>query len=244
MNDRLKRAPFTALWWWLPVLLSAAFAATAGDSQRYAQAGASPGGTGKIYLGREIAQIMSFHGAAWLERPERMAQEQSDRILAEFALTPGMTIADIGAGSGYYTWRAAERVGPTGTVYAVDVQPEMLKLLEAQMSRRRISNVKSVPGTATDPRLPADSLDVAFMVDVYHEFEFPYEMLAALVRSLKPGGRLVFVEYRANDPNVQIKPLHTMSEAQVKKEASAQALEWVKSVTTLPLQNVIVFRKK
>ena len=226
------------------VLWCAAFPALASDTDRYTRVRGSPDGIGKTYFGREIAHAMTYHGAAWLERPERAAQEQTDRIVAALELTPGMTVADIGAGSGYYTWRAAERVGPTGTVYAVDVQPEMLKLLEAQMSRRRISNVKSVPGTATDPRLPADSLDVAFMVDVYHEFEFPYEMLGALVRSLKPGGRLVFVEYRANDPNVQIKPLHTMSEAQVKKEASAHSLEWVKSVTTLPLQNVIVFRKK
>jgi len=227
------------------ILLSgAALPASSADAGHYARIRGTPDGIGKAYFGREIAHVMTYHGASWLERPERPAQEQTDRIVAALELLPGMAVADIGAGSGYYTWRVAERVGLTGTVYAVDVQPEMLKLLDAQMARRRISNVKSVLGTATDPRLPDGSLDVAFMVDVYHEFEFPYEMLAAIVRSLKPGGRLVFVEYRSNDPNVQIKPLHTMSEAQVKKEAAAHPLEWVKSVTTLPLQNVIVFRRK
>jgi ubiquinone/menaquinone biosynthesis C-methylase UbiE len=197
-----------------------------------------------VYLGREIAQVMSFRGAPWLERPERMEEERPDRVLAALDLKRGMTVADIGAGSGYYSWRMAERVGADGTVYAVDIQPEMVKLLREQMTRRGAANVKAILGTTTDPRLAADTLDLALMVDVYHELEYPYEMLAAITRALKPGGRLVFVEFKANDPNVPIKPLHTMTEAQVRKEAAVHPLEWQSTVSNLPWQNVIVFRKR
>ena len=218
--------------------------AQAENGERYARVRASPDGIGKSYLGREIAQVMSYHGAPWLERPERMAEERPDLVLDALELKPGMTVADIGAGSGYYSWRMAGRVGASGIVYAVDVQSEMLRLLEAQMSQRRVSNVKTVLGTTTDPRLAHATLDLALMVDVYHEFEFPYEMLAAIALALKPGGRLVFVEYRAGDPKVPIKPLHTMTEAQVRKEAAAHPLEWVKTVSNLPWQHVIVFRRK
>lgn len=218
--------------------------ALAENAERYARVRASPDGIGKVYLGREIAQVMSYHGAPWLERPERMAEERPDLVLAALELNSGMTVADIGAGSGYYSWRMAERVGAPGTVYAVDVQPEMVRLLEAQMSQRRVSNVKTVLGTTTDPRLAPATLDLALLVDVYHEFEYPYEMLASIARALKPGGRLVIVEYRAGDPKVPIKPLHTMSEAQVRKEAAAHPFEWVKTVSNLPWQHAIVFRRK
>jgi ubiquinone/menaquinone biosynthesis C-methylase UbiE len=155
-----------------------------------------------------------------------------------------MTVADIGAGTGYYAWRIAQRIGAAGTVYAVDVQPEMIKALEQQMSRRSIANVKAVPGTPADPKLPRNSLDLALMVDVYHEFEQPYEMLAAIVGALKPGGRVAFVEFRGNDPKVPIKPLHTMTEEQVRREAGAHALEWIRTTRDLPWQHVIVFRKQ
>ena len=213
-------------------------------SPRYAAVRASPDGIGKVYLGREIAQVMSFHGARWLERPERMEEERPDRVLAALDLKPGMTVADVGAGSGYYSWRIAERVGAGGTVYAVDIQPEMVRLLEQQMTQRGAANVKAVLGTATDPRLPAGTLDLALMVDVYHELEYPYEMLASITRALKPGGRLVFVEFKGNDPTVPIKPLHTMTEAQVRKEAAVHPLVWQKTLSDLPWQHVIVFRKR
>jgi len=211
---------------------------------RYAAVRPSPDGIGKVYLGREIAQVMSFHGAQWLERPERMEEERPDRVLAALELKPGMMVADVGAGSGYYSWRIAERVGAGGTVYAVDIQPEMVRLLEQQMTQRGAANVKAILGTATDPRLPAGTLDLALMVDVYHELEYPYEMLASITRALKPAGRLVFIEFKGNDPTVPIKPLHTMTEAQVRKEAAVHPLVWQKTLSDLPWQHVIVFRKR
>jgi precorrin-6B methylase 2 len=221
-------------------------AARAGDApvSRYATVPASLDGIGKVYLGREIAQVMSFHGAEWLERPERMKEERPDLVLAALEIQPGMTVADLGAGTGYYSWRMSQRVGASGTVYAVDIQPEMLKILEQQMSRRGAANVRVTLGTTTDPGLPPGALDLVFMADVYHEFEYPYEMLAAVVRALKPGGRIVFVEFRANDPAVPIKPLHTMTEEQVRREAAVHPLEWVKTASSLPWQHVITFRKR
>ena len=195
-------------------------------------------------MGREIAKVMSYSGAYWLERPERKEEEKTEHVLDELGLKPGMIVADVGAGSGYYSSRMAERVGPGGTVYAVDVQPEMIDILRLQMSQRRVSNVKPILCTETDPRLPAGTVDLAIMVDVYHELEYPYEMLAAIVKALKPGGRVVFVEFRGDDPSVPIKALHTMTEAQVRKEAAPHPLEWVKTVRDLPWQHLIVFRKK
>ena len=228
-------------------LLVLAFALSAPAAEpapgRYAAVSASPDGIGKVYAGREIARVMSFHGAEWLERPERAVEERPELLLSVLELKPGMKVADVGAGTGYYSWRMAQRVGAGGTVYAVDIQPEMIKLLEERMSRRGAANVKAVLGTSTDPGLPPAGIDLALMVDVYHELEYPYEMLAAIVRALKPGGRLVFVEFRAGDATVPIKPLHTMSEAQVRKEAAVHALEWVKTARDLPWQNAVVFRK-
>jgi ubiquinone/menaquinone biosynthesis C-methylase UbiE len=224
------------------LLLLALPAALAQD--RYVQVRASADGIGKAYMGREIARVMSYHGAPWLERLERMAEERPDLVLAALELKPGMVVADVGAGSGFYAWRMGKRVGDRGTVYAVDVQPEMVRLLEKQMAERGAANVKALLGTATDPRLPAGQLDLVVMVDVYHELEFPYEMLVAIVRALKPGGRLAFVEYRGNDPTVPIKALHTMTEAQVRKETSGQPLEWVRTAADLPWQQVILFRRR
>jgi predicted methyltransferase len=211
---------------------------------RYATVPASPDGIGKIYMGREIAKVMSYHGAPWLERPERVEEERPEQVLTALDLRPGMKVADVGAGSGYYSWRMAERVGASGAVYAVDIQPEMVNMLEQHMALRKAANVKALLGTPTDPRLPAGALDLVLMVDVYHELEYPYEMLAAIVRALKPGGRVVFVEYKANDPAVPIKALHTMTEAQVRREAALHSLEWLKTESKLPWQHVIVFRRK
>ena len=224
--------------------LALALPASAAESPpRYARITATSEGIGKAYMGREIARVMSFHGAPWLERPERAQEERPDLVLAALDIRPGMVIADIGAGTGYYARRMARRAGSKGLVYAVEVQPGMMALLEKELARHLATSVKAVLGTATDPRLPPESLDLAVMVDVYHELEYPYEMLAAIVRALKPGGRLAFVEFRANDPAVPIKPLHTMTEEQVRREAAVHPLEWVKTVRELPWQHVIVFRK-
>ena len=248
---RLQRSFYSrALTRALPIallLLRALLApAEAADSAHpgYAAVAASRDGIGKLYLGREIAQVMGYPGAQWLERTERPEEERPDLVLAALDLAPGMRVADIGAGTGFYSWRIAQRVGGTGRVYAVDIQPEMLRMLARQLARRGAVNVEPVLGSATDPRLPEGTLDLALMVDVYHEFEYPYEMLAAIVRALKPGGRLVFVEFRGGDASVPIKPLHTMTEAQVRKEAAPHALEWVKTVGGLPWQHAIVFRRK
>jgi len=210
---------------------------------RYAKVAPSPDGIGKSYMGREIAQVMSFHGAQWLERPERAQEERPDLVLAALDIKPGMALADIGAGTGYYARRMARRAGSKGVVYAVEVQPGMMALLEKELARHLATSVRAHLGTPTDPRLPAESLDLAVMVDVYHELEYPYEMLAAIVRALKPGGRVAFVEFRANDAAVPIKPLHTMTEEQVRREAAVHPLEWVKTVRELPWQHVILFRK-
>ena len=230
--------------------LTLALAARAADSQkppessRYEQrTGPNRDGIGKFYLGREIAHVMGHEGADWLERPERETEERTDLLLPALKLKPGDVVADIGCGTGYFSWRMAKLVGDKGLVYGVDIQPEMLDLLAKQMEKRSVKNVKGVLGTITDPKLPANSVDLVIMVDVYHEFDHPHEMMANIVNALKPGGRVVFVEYRAEDPEVPIKRLHKMSESQVRKEAEAHALKWVETSTILPRQHIIIFRK-
>src|SRR6266542_2617144 len=201
-------------------------------------------GIGKFYMGREIALGMGHQAADWLERPEREAEEKPDLLLETLKLKPGNVVADIGAGTGFYSWRMANLVGDKGLVYAVDIQQEMIDLLAQKMAERKITNVKGVLGTITDPKLPARSVDLVLMVDVYHEFDHPFEMMQGICAALKIGGRVVFVEFRAEDPKVPIKEVHKMSEAQVRKEMSAQPLEWVETIATLPWQHVIVFRNK
>lgn len=213
-------------------------------AQGYARVPASADGIGKSYMGREIANVMGWQGARWLERSNRAQEERPDLLLRELSLQPGMWVADVGAGTGYYTWQFARQVGSHGRVYAVDVQPEMIALLNQGMKQRGISNVVSVLGTERDTRLPAETIDLAIMVDVYHELEYPRELLSSIVCALKPGGRVVFVEYRAEDPAVPIKALHKMSEAQVRREATAQGLAWERTSASLPIQHAIVFRKR
>jgi precorrin-6B methylase 2 len=201
-----------------------------------------PNGIGKFYLGREIAHVMGHQGAEWLERPEREEEEKPSLVLKAIQLKPEDVVADIGAGTGYFSWRMAKEV-PKGTVYAVDIQPEMLQLLKRRLANLQVTNVVPVLGTISDPKLPENAVDLV-MVDVYHEFSHPYEMLSAITRSLKKGGRVVFVEYRAEDPNVPIKAVHKMSEAQVKKEAAVHPLKWIETINTLPRQHIIIFEKQ
>ena len=219
-------------------------AAAAPEPGAYQRSAASADGIGKTYMGREIAQVMGWQGAAWLEREEREREERSDLLLAELALKPGMAVADIGAGTGYYARRIAAAVGPSGTVFAVDVQPEMIQLLEALAKSAGLANIRAVLGGVDDVKLAAASVDLAIMVDVYHELEYPQEVLASIVRALKPGGRVVFVEYRAEDARVPIKPLHKMSERQVRREAAVHPLVWERTAGRLPWQHVVIFRKR
>lgn len=200
-------------------------------------------GIGKTYMGREIAQVMGYPGADWLERGSREREERPELLLAALGLAPGMAVADVGAGTGYHAGRIATRIGDNGRVFAVDVQPQMLALLEDSMRRRGVRNVQPVLGTATDTGLPPGAIDLALMVDVYHELSHPREILDSVARALKPGGRLVLVEYRAEDDRVPIKPLHKMSEAGIRREVEASGLVWQQTVTTLPWQHVVIFRR-
>jgi protein-L-isoaspartate O-methyltransferase len=203
-----------------------------------------PDGIGKFFMGREIACVMGHEAADWLERPERSQEERPDLLMSALKIRPGDTVADIGCGSGYYTRRLARMVGPRGSVFAVDIQQEMLDILRTNLTREGITNVKPVLGTLTDANLPPASADLILLVDVYHEFDHPFEMVTALVKALKPAGRIVFVEFRAEDPAVPIKAVHKMSIEQVRKEMSLQPLQWVETINTLPRQHIVVFRKK
>ena len=203
-----------------------------------------PDGIGKFFLGREIAHVMGHQGADWLERPERVEEENPDLLVQALKLRPGEVVADIGAGTGYISWRLAQKVGRTGRVLGVDIQPEMLALLTNKMAQLNLTNVVPVLGTITDPNLPPASVDLVLMVDVYHEFDHPYEMMRGICQALKPAGRVAFVEYRAEDPRVPIKRVHKMTAAQVRKEAALHPLDWVETSEVLPRQHIIVFRKK
>jgi SAM-dependent methyltransferase len=203
-----------------------------------------PDGIGKFYQGREIAHVMGHQAADWLERPEREQEERPDLLLAALHLNPGDAVADIGAGTGFYARRMARLVGDKGLIYAVEIQQEMLDLLTNKMAELNIHNVKPVLGTVTDPGLPPASIDLVLMVDVYHEFDYPHEMVEAMCRALKPTGRIVFVEFRGEDPKVPIKPLHKMTAAQVRKEMAVHPLQWLETSEVLPRQHIIIFRKK
>ncbi len=211
---------------------------------RYLQRAPSADGIGKRYMGREISAVMGWQGAAWLERSAREQEERTDLLLAALALRPGLHVADIGAGTGYLARRIAAAVAPHGKVYAVDVQPQMVRLLETRAAAEGLTNLLPSLGAPADVGLPAGVVDIALMVDVYHELEFPHEVLASILRALKPDGRVVFVEYRAEDPAVPIKALHKMSVAQIRREAEVHALDWERTVDTLPWQHLVVFRKR
>ena len=205
-------------------------------------ANASPDGIGKFYQGREIAQVMGFDGAPWLDRPSREREERPDWLVEELQLRPTMSVADIGAGSGYLERRLAPLL-PQGRIYAVDVQPEMIALLQELARRPEAAMVVPVLGSDRDVRLPDASVDLAVMVDVYHELAYPAEVIRSLLRALRPGGRLVFVEYRAEDPAVAIKPLHKMSVAQIRREMQPFPLVWERTSERLPVQHIVIFRK-
>ena len=208
----------------------------------YEDGAASADGTGRFFMGREIARVMSHRGSAWLERPEREREERPEVVVEALGLQPNDVVADLGAGTGYFTFRIAPRV-PRGRVYAVDIQPEMLTVVERRADAEGVPNVVSVLGTEQDPGLAPASVDVTLLVDSYHEFSHPAEMLAAIHRATRPGGRLVLVEYRAEEPDIPIRPLHTMTEAQARLEVESAGFRFVENVPGLPLQHILVFEK-
>jgi ubiquinone/menaquinone biosynthesis C-methylase UbiE len=205
---------------------------------------ASADGIGKRYMDREISGVMGWQGASWLERDKREREERTDLLLEALALQPGMVVADIGAGTGYLSRRMAPLVMPGGKIIALDLQPEMVNFLHTGVKRSGLSQIEVRLATVDDIKLPKNSIDMAIMVDVYHELAYPYEVMNSIMQTLKPRGRIVFVEYKAEDARVPIKPLHKMSEAQIKREAGVFALEWERTVSTLPWQHVVVFRKR
>jgi ubiquinone/menaquinone biosynthesis C-methylase UbiE len=194
--------------------------------------------------GRPIAGVMSSAGSGWLVRPERESEEQPDKALEAIGIRRGMVVADIGAGVGYMSFKMAKLVGAPGKVYANDVQPEMLQMLRARAQRDKITNVETVLGTESDPKLPASTMDLALLVDVYHEFSHPQEMLRGIREALKPGGRLVLLEYRKEDPDVPIRPEHKMSVSEVKAEVEPEGFQFDKVIEVLPRQHIIIFRPR
>ena len=202
-----------------------------------------PYGTGKFYMGREIAHVMSYEGASWLERPEREREERVSKLMPSLNIKPGEVVVDLGAGSGFHTMKLAKLVGPKGKVYAVDIQKEMLAIIGKRLKKENINNVELVHNTEKDPKLPANSIDLILMVDVYHELSYPYEVTVELVKALKPGGRLVFVEFRLEDEKVPILTVHRMSIKQVMREMAPHPLKHVRTLNHLPGQHVIIFEK-
>jgi ubiquinone/menaquinone biosynthesis C-methylase UbiE len=201
-----------------------------------------PDGIGKFYMGREIAHVMGYQGAEWLERPERIEEERPDQVVEQMKLKPADVVADIGAGTGYFSFRIS-RVVSQGKVFAVDIQPEMLAVIEKRKKESKAENVIAVRSMETDAKLPDNSVDVALLVDVYHEFSFPREMMLSVVKALKPGGRVVQIEYRGEDQKVPIKLLHKMTVAQARKEMAAVGLVWKETKNFLPQQHFLVYEK-
>lgn len=194
--------------------------------------------------GRKIAPMMGMGGADWLERSERESEEHPEQALDAIGIAKGLVVADVGAGVGYLTIRLARRVGPTGKVYANDIQPEMLTRLQERLDAEHITNVEPVLGTQSDPKLPAGKVDMILMVDVYHELSQPQRMLGEMRKALKPDGRLVLVEYRKEDPTIPIRPEHKMSAAEVKSEVEAEGYRLTQVLRTLPRQSIFIFKKQ
>src|SRR6058998_15447 len=210
------------------ILLSAVLATTQAQTQ----------------TGRQPAPVMSVAGADWLTRPERIQEEDPDRMLAALDIKKGSVVADIGAGVGYHVWRLAEIVGPSGKVIGEDIQEGMIRLLKKNIEDRKLANVEPVLGTPTDPRLPSKSLDLVLLVDVYHEFAEPVTMMRHIQDSLKPDGRVVLVEFRKEDPGVPIQPLHKMSVQDVRSELEPLGFRFQQSLEFLPWQHILIFTGK
>jgi len=211
--------------------------------ERYKIRAGDPNGINKWYMGRQIAHVMSHYGIDWLEREEREMEENTSLLLKNLAVKPGMVVADIGAGSGYHSALLSRMVG-TGKVFAVDVEPEMIAYLNARIKQEKLSRIVPVLSTEQKVSLPENTIDMMLLVDVYHEFSFPYEMALSMRAALKPGGKLVLVEFRAEDPTVPIKTIHKMSEVQAIKEFKAAGFAFDKNIDNLPWQHCMVFTKQ
>jgi ubiquinone/menaquinone biosynthesis C-methylase UbiE len=197
----------------------------------------------KEYKGREIAQTMHYSGADWLTRESREREEDCKKLLAALKIKPGDTICDMGCGNGFYSLKMAKLVGNRGRVLAVDIQPEMLELLKDRAKSEKVTNIEPILGTVVDPKLPAGKVDLVLLVDVYHEFSNPEQMLAAIRKSLKPRGRIALVEFRAEDPKVPILPLHKMSKKQIMKEFPPNGFKLVEEFDKLPWQHLMFFTR-
>jgi SAM-dependent methyltransferase len=220
-----------AFWSAIVVLTAAALVAAQGQGRRHP------------ISGREYALTMGVQGASWLDRPERIEEENPDLALRLLKIAKGSAVADVGAGSGYMTLKLARIVGPTGRVYANDIQPGMLELLQKNVTKAKLTNVTPVLGTQNDPKLPAGELDLVLMVDVYHELSDPQTMLAHIRESLKPDGRLVLIEYRGEDPDIPIQPLHKMTVKQAQTEVEHEGFTLAKTQEELPRQHLLTFVK-
>ena len=202
----------------------------------------SPDGIGKFYQGREIAKVMGHTEALWLERPSREVEEQPQQLIDAFNLAPTDVVADIGAGTGYFSFKLAQKLS-LGKVFAVDIQPEMLDIIEFLKNENKINNVEPILGSLTNPNLPENTIDLAIMVDAYHELSQPHEVMQEVVKALKPKGKVVLVEYRRENPFIAIKKLHKMTQKQAIKEMSTVGLEWVETKEFLPSQHLLIFSK-
>lgn len=248
----MSRQPVKQPPWWIAAILLSVFltlallsvwtlTAAADSTAIYQTRAPHRDGIGKIYQGREIARVMGHTGASWLERPSRSWEEQPQKLLDAIDLQPSDRVADIGAGTGYFSFRIAPLV-PQGKVFAVDIQPEMIEILSFLREENHIENVEPILATPTDPQLPS-GIDRVLMVDAYHEFEYPHEVMTAIVRSLNPQGQVILAEYRGENPFIPIKGLHKMTQRQVRREMAAIGLRWVKTFDDLPQQHLMVFEK-
>jgi len=215
---------------------------TAYAQDRYEYKEGDPNGLNKWYMGRQIANVMSHYGINWLERADREKDENSTQLVKNLDIKPGMIIADIGAGSGYYTVRVSKLL-TGGKIYAVDVQQEMIDFLNNRIQKEKLNNIETVLGEEQKVPLPPSSIDMMFLVDVYHEFAYPYEMSKSMMSALKPDGKLILVEFRGEDKSLAIKGLHKMTEEQIIKELSAAGFKFERNITNLPIQHFMIFTK-
>ena len=224
------------------LVISSVCAAAPPAETRYRIATPDRDGIGKFYMGRQISHVMGHQGASWLERGSRRSEERTDLLIASLPLEPDFIVADIGAGTGYFSFPVATRV-PQGRVLAVDIQPEMLAMISSRMVQSGTTNVEPVLGGVESPNLAINSIDLAFIVDAYHEFSHPFEMGQGLFDALKPGGQLVLVEYRGEDSTLPISALRRMTEDQAIKEMRVVGLRWEATRDILPQQHFMIFEK-